>query len=412
MNLPLQSVKTDHVSNAKDQVPRRISIFGSTGSVGENTLDLISFAQSNGAANMEVVALTANRNARLLAEQAIRYGADFAVVADDKKYDELKAHLQGTEIACGAGDAAMLEAAEMEADWVMAAIVGAAGLQPTLTAARRGADIAFANKECLVCAGSVFTGAMKQGGGRLLPVDSEHNAIFQVYDFDRPERITRILLTASGGPFRTWTRAQMAAVSVEQAVAHPNWSMGAKISIDSATMMNKGLELIEAARLFPTPSSDIEIIVHPQSVIHSMVEYVDGSVLAQMGTPDMRTPIASALAWPDRVASPSPKLDFSNLANLTFEEADAEKFPALRLSREALELDGLAPTALNAANEIAVEAFLKRHLKFLDITAVTEQVLTSFGFAKCDGEITLEDVLETDKEARRKASDIVATLSA
>ncbi|MCI5048650.1 MAG: 1-deoxy-D-xylulose-5-phosphate reductoisomerase [Aquisalinus sp.] len=411
MDLSLQSATAADPDNSSGREPRRVSVFGSTGSVGVSTLDLIEYTNKHSEKELEIVALTANTNVELLARQAITMRAQFAVVADETKYLDLKELLQGTDVAVGAGEEAMQQAAEMDADWVMAAIVGAAGLQTSLTAARRGADIAFANKECLVCAGSVFLDAMAQGGGRLLPVDSEHNAIFQVYDFDRPERITRILLTASGGPFRTWSRDQMAQVTVEQAVNHPNWSMGAKISIDSATMMNKGLELIEAARLFPTPSSDIEIIVHPQSVIHSMVEYVDGSVLAQMGTPDMRTPIASALAWPDRVASPSAKLDFHTLTDLTFEMADAEKFPALRLAREALELDGLAPTALNAANEIAVEAFLNRHLNFLDITAVTEQVLDSFGFAVCRDGISLENVLETDRDARHKAREIVAKLS-
>ncbi|MCI5043545.1 MAG: 1-deoxy-D-xylulose-5-phosphate reductoisomerase [Aquisalinus sp.] len=412
MSLSLQTaMAADQVNNSEQEV-RRLSVFGSTGSVGVNTLDLIDYAQKHSEQKLQVVALTANSNVDLLAKQAIATNAQFAVVADDSKYEDLKQLLQGTDIVVGAGESAMLEAAEMEADWVMAAIVGAAGLQTSLTAARRGADIAFANKECLVCAGSVFLDAMKQGGGRLLPVDSEHNAIFQVYDFERPERITRILLTASGGPFRTWSREQMAEVTVEQAVNHPNWSMGAKISTDSATMMNKGLELIEAARLFPTPSDDIEIIVHPQSVIHSMVEYVDGSVLAQMGTPDMRTPIASALAWPDRVESPSAKLDFGRLSDLTFEAADPEKFPALRLAREALELDGLAPTALNAANEIAVEAFLNRHLKFLDITAVTEQVLGSFDFVSSKDGITLENVLEIDRVARKKAWEVITKLSA
>ena len=387
---------------------RRVTILGSTGSVGVSTLELIEHATGTGEASIEVEALTAHSNAELLAEQAIRYNAGFAAIGDPAEYEKLKDLLGNTGVEVAAGEEAIIEAASRPADWVMAAIVGAAGLQPTLSAAQRGADIAFANKECLVCAGEILMDAVRQGGGHLLPVDSEHNAIFQVYDFERPERITRLLLTASGGPFRTASLDEMASVTPEQAVAHPNWSMGAKISVDSATMMNKGLELIEAARLFPTPASDIEIVVHPQSVIHSMVEYVDGSVLAQLGTPDMRTPIAYALAWPDRVESPSAKLDFAAMGQLEFHAPDEDRFPALRLAREALEHGGLAPAILNAANEIAVAAFLNGHLKFLDIVGVTEQVLASLAqeslMSRGDG-FSLSDVIEADLLARRTAQE-------
>lgn len=387
---------------------RRVTILGSTGSVGVSTLDLIAHATQCGEADINVVALTANRNAALLAKQAKAFKVDYVAIADHAAYAELSSLLAGTGIEVAAGPEAVVEAACKPSDWVMAAIVGAAGLQSTLSAARRGADIAFANKECLVCAGTIFMDALKEGGGHLLPVDSEHNAIFQVYDFDRPERITRLLLTASGGPFRTKSLAEMADMTPAQAVAHPNWSMGAKISVDSATMMNKGLELIEAARLFPTPHEQIEILVHPQSVIHSMVEYVDGSVLAQMGTPDMRTPIAYALAWPDRVTSPSAKLDFATLGALEFEAPDQVRFPALRVSREVLRHDGLAPAVLNAANEAAVAAFLNGHLKFLDIVGVTEQVLAVLAGDRCMAKkqgFCLEDVVQTDLLARQKAEE-------
>jgi len=356
---------------------RTVTILGSTGSIGVNTLDLLEFAVSRGEAEVDVVALTANTNVELLAQQARKFRPEFVAIADETKKDTLVGLLAGENIDVGAGAVAIEEAASREANWVMAAIVGAAGLKPTLKAAERGAAIALANKECLVCAGDVVKAAIDKAGGTLLPVDSEHNAIFQVFDFQRPHRISRLILTASGGPFRTWEKSAMAEATPAQAVAHPNWSMGAKISVDSATMMNKGLELIEAAHIFPIESSKIEILVHPQSVIHSMVEYVDGSVLAQLGTPDMRTPIASTLAWPDRTPSPSEKLDFAKVATLTFEDPDLDRFPALRLAREAVERKGVFPAVLNAANEIAVAAFLAGKLKFLDIAGIAEQTMES-----------------------------------
>lgn len=392
---------------------RRIAILGSTGSIGESTLSVLDHAGDLGEANFEIAALTANTNVEKLAEQARKYKPEFVAVADESKGDELRAALAGTGIKCGAGASAVEEAAELDTDWVMAAIVGAAGLRPTLKAALRGADIALANKECLVCAGDVLTAAIAKAGGALLPVDSEHNAIFQVFDFDQPERISRLILTASGGPFRSWSRDEMASATPAQAVAHPNWSMGAKISVDSATMMNKGLELIEAAHIFPVPHEQIEILVHPQSVIHSMVEYVDGSVLAQLGTPDMRTPIATTLAWPTRTPSPSAKLDFAEVAKLTFEAPDLIRFPALRLAREAIKAGGIMPAALNAANEVAVASFLAGGIKFLEIAAISEQVLDRS--VKLNGPATLstlEEAMDADSQARRLAEECVAARAA
>jgi 1-deoxy-D-xylulose-5-phosphate reductoisomerase len=399
-------LKTD-VLGARHTSQRRLSILGATGSVGVNTLDLIAHNNNLEPGSLKIVALTSNKNADLLARQAIETNAEFAAIANRDFLPRLQEALAGTGIKCGGGPEALIEAASMEADWVMAAIVGAAGLEPVLAAAKSGADIAIANKECLVCAGDLLLSEMKKSSGLLLPVDSEHNAIFQVFDFERPHRVTKLILTASGGPFREWSLEQMADVLPAQAVAHPNWSMGAKISVDSATMMNKGLELIEAAHLFPIEPDRIEILIHPQSVVHSMVEYVDGSVLAQMGTPDMRTPIASALAWPDRVSSPSAKLNLAQIGDLSFHAPDETRFPSLRLARETLKTGGVAPTFLNAANEVAVEAFLSGHIKFLDIFAITEQVLEKAIDWPASVE-TLETVLEADKMARSLAKQAIS----
>ncbi|MEQ8805310.1 MAG: 1-deoxy-D-xylulose-5-phosphate reductoisomerase, partial [Rhodospirillales bacterium] len=304
-----------------------------------------------------------------------------------------------------AGAEAITEAGDQPTDIVVAAIVGAAGLPPVLKAVRRGATVAFANKECLVSAGDLMVREVEASGATLLPVDSEHSAIFQVFDFDQPDKVRRIVLTASGGPFRTKPRDELAAVTPAQAVAHPNWDMGAKISVDSATMMNKGLELIEAFHLFPVPEERIEILVHPQSVIHSMVDYVDGSVLAQLGTPDMRTPIAFALAWPKRVETPAARLALEDIGTLTFEAPDPVRFPALRLAREALRAGNSAPTLLNAANEVAVAWFLEKGLGFLKITEVVEQVLERVT-ARPLG--SLDDVFAADAEARRVAEEIAS----
>jgi 1-deoxy-D-xylulose-5-phosphate reductoisomerase len=379
---------------------RRVSILGSTGSVGRNTVSLVEAEPGRYA----VEALTANHNVELLADQAKRLRAKLAVVADERRYRALKEALSGSGIEAAAGASALVEAAMLPADWVMAAIVGAAGLASTLAAVRRGALVALANKETLVCAGAMVTAEVKRYGARLLPADSEHNAIFQVFDQDRRHAIERIILTASGGPFRERTLAEMARMTPEQAVAHPNWRMGAKISVDSATMMNKGLEVIEAHHLFDLPSERIDVVVHPQSVVHGMVCYSDGSVLAQLGSPDMRTPIASTLGWPDRVAAPSPRLDFTALAKLTFEPPDPLRFPALRLAREALADGGTAPTVLNAANEVAVAAFLEGRIGFLDIAQAVERTLSALPARPL---ASLDDVVATDLEARRIAGGFV-----
>jgi 1-deoxy-D-xylulose-5-phosphate reductoisomerase len=381
--------------------PRRVTILGSTGSVGCNTIDLI---ERNPGAYV-VQALTANRNAAALAEQARRLRPSMAVVADPGSYRALKDALAGTEITVAAGPEAVVEAASLPADWVMAGIVGAAGLEPTLAGIRQGAVVGLANKETLVCAGELVMAEIKRHGATLLPVDSEHSAIFQVFDFEQSERVERIILTASGGPFRTWTLEAMATVTPAQAVAHPNWDMGAKISVDSATMMNKGLEVIEAHHLFPVAEDRIEVIVHPQSVIHSMVEYVDGSVLAQLGSPDMRTPIAYALGWPERIAAPAARLDFKKVANLTFEAPDLTRFPALRLAREALQAGGAAPTILNAANEVAVRGFLDGRIGFLDIARIVERTLAAANrFAIAN----IADVHAVDAHAREIAGAMIA----
>ena len=380
--------------------PRSVSILGSTGSVGCQTIDLI----DRHPGRYQVEALTANSRVDLLAEQAKRLRPRYVAVADEARYGELKAALSGEGIEVAAGHAAVTEAAERPAEWVMAAIVGAAGLRSTLAAVRRGAVVAFANKECLVCAGELMMGEIEQRGATLLPVDSEHNAILQVFEFDRRETVEKLIVTASGGPFREWDKARMAAATPQQAVAHPNWSMGAKISVDSATMMNKGLEVIEAHHLFAMPEDRIDVLVHPQSVIHSMVTYVDGSVLAQLGTPDMRTPIAYALAWPERMDAPSQRLDLGAISKLTFEAPDPERFPALRLAREALKSGGNAPTILNAANEVAVERFLAGGIGFLDIAATVEETLSRIPSAALT---RLDDVHAFDADARRIAGEIV-----
>lgn len=385
--------------------PRSVTILGSTGSVGTQTVDLV----SRDPERFPVEALTANRNVALLAQQARQLKARMAVVADPAAYAELKALLSGTGIEVAAGSEAVAAAAERPADWVMAAIVGAAGLEPTLAAIRRGAIVAFANKEVLVCAGALMMEEVKAHGATLLPVDSEHSAIYQVFDFARTDSVARLILTASGGPFRTRDRAFMGAATREQAVAHPTWDMGAKISVDSATMMNKGLELIEAHFLFGIPEARIDVLVHPQSVIHSLVEYVDGSVLAQLGTPDMRTPIAYALGWPARIATPAERLDLVKAATLTFEAPDPVRFPALRLARAALQSGGGAPTILSAANEVAVQAFLDRRIGFLDIERIVEETLTALPHRPLRD---LAAVREADADARRDAAGRVAAIGA
>jgi 1-deoxy-D-xylulose-5-phosphate reductoisomerase len=379
---------------------RRISILGATGSVGTSTLSLV----EENPGKYEVEALTANRDVDALAVIARRVGAKIAVVADPKAYGALKAALSGSGIEVAAGAQAVCDAAARPADLVMAAIVGAAGLNPTLAACRSGATVAFANKECLVCAGPLMLAEVAKHGTRLLPVDSEHSAVFQVFDATRKGSIVKIILTASGGPFRTWPRARMEGASIAQAVAHPVWSMGSKISIDSATMMNKGLEIIEAHFLFGLPETQIDVVVHPQSVIHSMVEYQDGSTLAQLGTPDMRTPIAVAMAWPDRMPVSGASLDLARIGQLTFEPADPIRFPALALARHALQKGGDAPTILNAANETAVASFLAGRIGFLDIERVVESALDTLP-STVPGSI--DDVIAVDNEARLYAEDFI-----
>lgn len=384
----------------KDVSIKKVSIFGSTGSIGRSTISLIKEQRDQ----FQVEILTAHRNAKLLAAQAKDIKARKVVIADESRYQELKNLLNGSGIDVSAGSDALNEAASEPVDWVMSAIVGAAGLAPTLAAIQTGSTIALANKEALVCGGDLMLSNVQRSGATLLPVDSEHNAIFQVLDQQQIEMIDRLILTASGGPFLTKSREEMRHVTREQALAHPNWDMGAKISIDSATMMNKGLELIEAYHLFPVGKDSIDILVHPQSVIHSMVEYRDGSVLAQMGAPDMRTPISYALGWPNRHAFKADKLDLGKIGSLTFSDPDFDQFPALKLAKSALKAGKSAPTILNAANEIAVDGFLKGCIGFLDIASVVEETLNVSEFVNY---LEIPDIFEEDRKGREIASNVL-----
>ncbi|UQV18478.1 1-deoxy-D-xylulose-5-phosphate reductoisomerase [Brevundimonas albigilva] len=394
-------------------IRRRVTVLGSTGSVGSSTLDLMARAEETGAGAFEVEALTGGANIARLAEQARRWRPKIAVTADETRLDALKDALRGTGVAAAAGEGAVIEAALRPADWIMASIVGAAGLKSAWAAAGTGAVLALANKESLVCCGPALIQRVRAAGGRLIPVDSEHSAIFQVFPAEAPDRVSRLVLTASGGPFRETPAARMSAITPEQAVAHPNWSMGAKISVDSATMANKGLEMIEAAYLFDMPQDRIDVVVHPESIIHSLVEYVDGSTLAQMGPPDMRTPIACALAWPGRIAWPAPRLDLAALGRLTFQAPDLDRFPALALAREALRTGGAAPAVFNAANEIAALAFLDRKLGFLNIAAVVAETLeraTKSGMTFGSGDACAA-ALAVDAQARGLARSIITDLA-
>ncbi|WP_425996035.1 1-deoxy-D-xylulose-5-phosphate reductoisomerase [Caulobacter sp. DWR1-3-2b1] len=385
---------------------RKVVVLGSTGSIGVSTLGLFEAA----GVEVDILALTAGRNVERLIEQALRWRPAVAVIEDEGLLGALRDGLKDTGVRAAAGTAAVVEAAAMGADWVMSAIVGAAGLAPTLAAARTGAVIALANKESLVCAGPALLRIAREAGGSVIPVDSEHSAIFQVLQPACIQRVSRLILTASGGPFRTWTREQMAIATPEQAIAHPNWSMGAKISVDSASMMNKGLEMIEASYLFDTPEERIEAVIHPQSVIHSLVEYADGSTLAQLGPPDMRTPIACAFAWPDRLPWPAPRLDLAAYGQLTFEQPDLERFPSISIAREAMRLGGGAPAAMNAANEVAVAAFLDRQIGFLDIAASvagTLERMNSLGVLMEADADPVESAMTTDASARRIAAEVV-----
>ena len=381
--------------------PRSISIFGATGSVGLSTLDLVRQHR----AAYRVVALTANGHAGELAALAREFDAEVAVVADDSAYGALKEALAGTRTEVAAGADALVEAAKRDVEWTMAAIVGCAGLPPTMAAIEQGKTVALANKEALVSAGALMMAAVERSGATLLPVDSEHNAIFQCLAGGRIDQVRKITLTASGGPFRDWSLDRMRAVTPAQAVAHPNWDMGAKISVDSATMMNKGLELIEAHHLFPVGLEKIEILVHPQSVIHSMVEFVDCSTLAQLGSPDMRIPIASALAWPERIATTCQPLDLAKIGQLSFEAPDPERFPALRLARAAIQDGGAKPAILNAANEVAVAAFLAGQIGFLEIAALVEDTLSRY--SANEAMTSLENLFSIDAAARSYSRELM-----
>lgn len=399
----MMGMRYKNLAAKPEKASRSVTILGSTGSIGVNTLDLV--GQSKG--RFHVVAMTANSRVDDLAVQALTHRPTFVALADETAYKALKEALSGSGIECAAGADAVCHAASLPSDMVMAGIVGTAGLRPTLAAVERGATIGLANKECLVSAGQLLMNRVRGCGATLLPVDSEHNAIFQVFDFDNPDKVERIILTASGGPFRTTSLEAMAVATPAQAIAHPNWSMGAKISVDSANMMNKGLEYIEAYHLFPLDRDQIDIVIHPQSVVHSMVAYRDGSVLAQLGSPDMRVPIGYALAWPDRMPSSASRLDVAALGNLGFEAPDEVRFPALRLAREALSAGGNAAICLNAANEVAVGAFLERRIGFLDIVRVVEKVLDRVEACKAT---TLEDVFEQDLRARELVNSVIETL--
>lgn len=383
---------------------KQLSILGATGSIGTSTLDLV----ERNPDLFEVVALTAAKNVDALADAALRTKAQLAVIDDEALYPQLQARLDGSGTEAATGRDA-LERAATSADWIMAAIVGCAGLEPVMKAVEAGKTVALANKEALVTAGDLMIAAAKQSGSAILPVDSEHNAIFQCLADSRYCDVAKLILTASGGPFRTRSLAEMETMTPAQAVAHPNWSMGAKISVDSATMMNKGLELIEAHHLFGLPSERIDIVVHPQSIIHSMVEYVDGSVIAQMGSPDMRIPISHTLAYPERMGTPAERLNLARIGTLQFEQTDEVRFPALRLARQAMEAGATATIALNAANEIAVSAFLANRMGFLDIPRMVERVMERIDAPQPQ---SIADVLDIDREARAMSEQFIPELAA
>jgi 1-deoxy-D-xylulose-5-phosphate reductoisomerase len=390
-------------------VPRTVTLLGATGSIGSSTIDLL----RRDPGRYRVEALTAHRNGAALARLARELGARFAAVADADAYRDLKDGLSGSGIEAGSGPAALVEAAERPADWVMAAITGAASLKPTLAAAERGATVALANKECLVCAGALFMRRAAAAGATVLPADSEHNAVFQALCAGRREDVKRIVLTASGGPFRTWPLEAIRKATLEQALKHPTWSMGPKITIDSATMMNKGLELIEAHHLFALPPEQLDVIFHPQSIVHGFVEYRDGSVIAQLGSPDMRIPIAHCLAYPERMTTPAQRLDLARISSLTFEEPDPVRFPALDIARQALAAGGAAPTVLNAANEIAVAEFVGGRLGFAGIPALVQATLDAAGRSSTMVEPqSVDQAIAIDHNARRLAADLLPEIAA
>ncbi|MCC8980235.1 1-deoxy-D-xylulose-5-phosphate reductoisomerase [Bradyrhizobium acaciae] len=387
---------------------RTVTVLGATGSIGDSTMDLLRGARDR----YQVEALTANSNVEGLAKLAKEFGARFAAIADPAKLSELKDALAGTRIECGAGESAIIEAAARPADWVMAAVSGAAGLKPALAAVDRGATVALANKECLVCAGDIFMERAKKAGACILPADSEHNALFQALASGNREELTRVIITASGGPFRTWAPADIEQATLEQALKHPNWSMGQKITIDSASMMNKGLEVIEASYLFALAPDEIDVLVHPQSIIHGMVEFSDRSVVAQLGTPDMRIPIAHCLGWPDRVVGPSAKLDLAKIGQLTFEAPDFQRFPGLRLAYEALRTGHGATTVYNAANEIAVAAFIAGKIKFGAIARLVEATMNDWIRSGNQPPLhSADDAISIDHIARNKAAALLPQIA-
>jgi 1-deoxy-D-xylulose-5-phosphate reductoisomerase len=404
-------MKTDILRAAFNRAPteRTVTLLGATGSVGASTIDLLKRQRER----FRVEAVSANKNATALAALARELGARFAAIGDPAAYGELRSALSGTGIKTAAGETGLLEAAERPAQWVIGAITGAAGLKPTLAAAERGAIVALANKETLVCAGALFMRRAAAAGATVLPVDSEHNALFQAMSGSRREDVRRVILTASGGPFRTAPAEAVRSATVEQALKHPNWSMGAKITIDSATLMNKGLELIEAHHLFALAPEQIDVLVHPQSIIHSLVEFCDGSLIAQLGSPDMRIPIAYCLAWPERIAGPAPRLDLARAATLTFEEPDLARFPALTLARRALEAGGALPTILNAANEVAVDEFLARRLNFAGIPALVEATMEAAVSRNWTAEPeNVDEALSIDHNARLLARALLPEIAA
>lgn len=393
----------DPLPKLDDILARRLTVLGSTGSIGVNTLDVVATARRTYSPDaFPIEALTAGANVKKLIEQAKAVKPKLAVIGDERHYEELRAGLAGTGIETAAGREAIVAAAARPSDMVMVAIIGAAAIEPALAAVKRGAALALANKECVVAAGHVFGAAIAKSGSLVLPVDSEHNAVFQVFNGAGDAEVEKVTLTASGGPFRDWTVEQMRAATPEQAVAHPNWSMGAKISVDSATMMNKGLELIEAHFLFDLPPEKLDAVIHPQSTVHCLVTHADGSTLAHLSAPDMRTPIAYAMAWPLRILSGSRKMDLAGLGALTFQTPDSERFPALGIALQAMRMDGTATTILNAANEVAVAAFLERKIGFLDIPRVVEKTLHESPDAGTRAD-TLADVLAADTAARERA---------
>ena len=383
---------------------RSVSVFGATGSIGASTIDLIKRSPER----FRVEVVTAHRNVQALARIAREVGARMAVLADPAGFIELKDALAGTGIEVATGEAGLIEAAQHPVDWVMAAIAGSVGLKPTMAAIERGATVALANKECLVCAGALFMRRAKASGATVLPVDSEHNAVFQALGAGRRDDVSKIIITASGGPFRTWTLDQIRGATLEQALRHPNWSMGPKVTVDSATLMNKGLEVIEAHHLFNLGPDEIEVLVHPQSVVHGMVEFRDGSVVAQLGPPDMRVPIAHCLAWPERIDGPVNRLDLAALRDLTFEKPDLARFPALALAWQAVATGGAAPTVLNAADEVAVAEFIAGRIGFQTIPALVEKTLEAADKrGLLDEPASVEAALAIDHTARTLARDLL-----